>query len=366
VTAASPSAAPLTAILAGLGGLGEAWLPALTGPGAAALGVTLTAVCEPDAPRAAAALARRGLALPVHERLWDALAARPAIVVDCTTPNARLAIAREALLAGAHVLCVGPLAADEETAARLIGASARAPGHLAVAHEARHQPGLRQLRDLVRSGALGRPQTLRAELHAPPGADAGQAAMRHAMLRGPAIEAFDAARAILGADALSVACDARTPEGQPFAHAPEAHARFGMADGALFLFSGNRAEAGPPSSPHGMWRLTLSGGMARWDGAGPAEAWTLSPGSAPHPLPPPAALPDVPASLAGLVAAIRAGRRPETHVRDAAASLAMVLAAIRSADRDGRPEAVRRLGDLSDASGLSATGLASPRQPQEA
>ena len=371
MTHASPDAAPLTAVLAGLGGMGEAWLSALTGPEAATLGVTLTGVCEAEADRAVAALAHRGLSLPIHEGIADALSLRPDIVVDCTTPNARLAMTREALLSGAHVLCEGPLATDQETMAQLIGASARSPGHLAVNQSHRFQPGLRQLRSLVRAGTLGRPQTLLGDFHMAPRFGDIRNAMRHVLLRNMAVHAFDSARAILCADATFVACQERTPEGQPFQHAPEAHASFEMTDGSIFHFRGNWAEPGPPSSWHGSWRLTLSGGAARWNGKSLARAWTPAPadrhGPLPAPVPhilPPAAsgLTGLLGSLESLVMAIRAGRTPETHARDNAASLAMVFAAIRSAENSGRREPVRRLGDLSDASALLPPRRATPKE----
>ncbi len=353
---------PLTAVLAGLGGMGEVWLSALSGPEAVVLGVELVGVCDVDPDKAIALLAHRQHRVPAFEHFSDALALQPDILIDCTTPNARLAVTREALLAGSHVLCEKPLAADEKTAAQLIGAASRANGVLAVSQNRRFQPGLRQLRDLVRSRRLGSAQTLFADLHMAPRFGGFREAMRHVMLRDMAIHAFDGARCILGTDALSVSCLERTPAGQPFAHGPEIHAIFEMVDGSLFVFHGNWAEHGPPSSWNATWRLALSGGAARWDGEGVARAWTPAPSDAsgllpdalPHPLPPaPPEHSDILGSLESFVSAIRLGRPPETHARDNAASLAMVFAAMRSAENEGQRETVHRLRDVSDASGLS-------------
>lgn len=358
---AQPAVPPLDVMLVGLGGMGEVWLSALTGPEAEALGVRLAGVCELDAGRARAALEAKGVNVALHPDIGSALAERPDIVVDCTTPNARLAITREALLAGAHVLCEKPLAPDEETAAQLVGASARSRGHLAVSQNRRFQPGVRQLRDLVKRGDLGPPQSLICTLHMAPRFGGFRESMRHVMLRDMAIHAFDAARAILGADALCVRCVERTPEGSPFSHAPEAHALFEMGDGSLFAFGGNWAEIGPPTSWNGSWRLTLSRGSARWDGENPVRAWAAAPLDAPgflpdpveHVLPAPApALDDILGSLESLVRAIRDGTAPETNARDNSASLAMVFAAIRSAEKGGQAEPVRNLRHASDASAM--------------
>ena len=354
-------ATPLDVVLVGLGGMGEVWLSALIGPKAAALGVRLAGVCEMDTARGRTALHEAGGVVPLYDNITTALSSAPDIVIDCTTPNARLAITREALMAGAHVLCEKPLAADEDTAAQLIGASARSRGHLAVSQNRRFHPGLRQLRELVNRGDLGRPQSLMVNVHMAPRFGGFRQVMRHVMLRDMAIHAFDGARAVLGTDAVSVRCIERTPEGSLFADAPEVHALFEMSNGAMFSFYGNWAEIGPPTSWNGEWRLTLAQGAARWNGEEPAQAWVAAPPDAPgflpdsppHPLPEPEPhLLDILGSLESLVTAIRSGTVPETHARDNSASLAMVFAAIRSADKDGRTEPVHRLRDISDASAI--------------
>lgn len=348
----------LTILLAGVGSMGGVWLRALATPEAAAIGVRLVAVCESDPNRGAAALASAGLEVPHFAALDAALDHGADILIDCTTPNARMAIAAEALARGLHVLCEKPLALDEDTATRLAGVAARSTGWLAVSQNRRFQPGVRQLRDLVASGALGRPQTLSVTLHMVPAEAGFRQRMRHVMLRDMAIHAFDAARAILGANAATVSCLARSPSGATFAHGPEVHALFEMSDGTLFTFDGNWADLGPPTSWNGTWRLTFERGAARWDGDGPAQAWAPDPGgdgglflaARPHPLPPPPAeRSDILGSLESLVTAIRAGTPPETRVRDNARSLAMVFAAMASADADGRREAVRDLAHAGDA-----------------
>lgn len=91
-------------------------------PSASASGGTATSTRK----RAAAALAAAGLDLPLHRNVAEAIAGHD-LVIDATTPNARLLVTREALPAGAHALCEKPLAADEETTAQLLGLAARAP-----------------------------------------------------------------------------------------------------------------------------------------------------------------------------------------------------------------------------------------------
>lgn len=223
----------------------------------------------------------------------------------------------------------------------------------------RFQPGLRQLRALVGEGSLGRPQTLSATLHTASRFGGFRHERRYVMLRDMAIHAFDGARAILDADAVSVRCTERSPEGSRFRHRAEAHALFEMSDGSLFSFHGSWSEAGPPTRWNGERRVTLSHGAARWNGERPARAWREAPEDAPGFLPEalpvdlspaPEAMTDALGSLESLLRAIRAGAAPETRVRSNARSLAMVFAAVRSAEAGGRREPVRDLGLMGDAS----------------
>lgn len=354
-----PATSGLSALLVGLGGMGRVWLDALTGPAAERLGVRLVGLCDVDTDAARALLAGRGLALPVGASVADMLAEPPDLVIDCTPPNARAAIVGAALGSGAHVLCEKPLAPDAETAAHLVGLSTRSRGRLAVSQNRRFQPGVRALRDLVAAGSLGAATTLHCDLHMAPRFGGFREAMRHVMLRDMAIHAFDAARMVLGQDAVSVICVERTPPG-PFVHGSEVQALFEMSRGALFRFSGSWVEAGPPSSWNGAWRLSLERGAARWDGEGRPRFFGLAAADAPAFLPDAVALEvgspddggetDILGSLASFLGAIRSGTVPETNARDNANSLAMVFAAIRSAEALGRSERVERLSLRSDTS----------------
>jgi predicted dehydrogenase len=316
---------------------------ALAGPDAGRLGLRV-AVFDPDPARAQGMLDDLGIEAPVAADLGGALSASPDLVVDLTGPHARLAIAGEALRGGALVICEPPLAPDEGTLALLMGAAARAPGRLVVAHRARHLRGLRQLAALRASGALGEARALTIRLRA--------RESLHALLRGPAPDLLDAARAVLGTDALSAR--ASPPDG------PEAGVAFDMADGSTLSLLG--CAGGDPPGPEGDryvgdryvgdwhegdWHLVGARGETRWDG-GAVRAWA---GGTPLALPEPAWRPRGPAGvLHEVVAALRAGRAPLPSARDSAASLLMAFAARRSAARGGRPEPARGLASDASAS----------------
>jgi UDP-2-acetamido-3-amino-2,3-dideoxy-glucuronate N-acetyltransferase len=90
--------------------------------------------------------------------LWEEMLADPAVaaLAIATPPVSHFSLAREALLAGKHVLVEKPLAlklADAEELAAL----ARSVGRrLMVGHQLQYHPAYRELSRLVRDGALGR------------------------------------------------------------------------------------------------------------------------------------------------------------------------------------------------------------------
>ena len=298
------------------------WLPALTGPEAATAGLVLAALCDLGPASTAAPL--HSFAVPDMLCAGDLTAlvsASPDIIIDATSPLARLAITRAAMRAGAHVLCHPPLAMDAETALALVGAAARAPGLFAMGYQWRHRAGLRQLRNVVASGAMGNPLAMQVDL------GEGDALVSQSLLRGPAGEACDAARFILGCDALAV-------RGGGIAKG----LCFDMGTGVTFqLSAGTGAES---------WSLKLEGGTFVCQGSGPARAE-----SGGHVLPDPALTPEgLFGALSNLVKAIRDKGKPAVGPRSAAASHAMGLAAQRCLGHGGREETVMPLGLMGDAS----------------
>jgi predicted dehydrogenase len=77
-------------------------------------------------------------------------------VVVATPPGSHAAVAHRALEAGKHVLVEKPLATSVEDAERLVKAAAEHGRHLMVGHTFEYNAAVWKLRELVRSGALGR------------------------------------------------------------------------------------------------------------------------------------------------------------------------------------------------------------------
>ncbi len=88
-------------------------------------------------------------------RLEDVLADVDAVVIS-TPPGTHAGLARTAIEAGKHVLVEKPLATSVEDAELLVKTAARCGTQLMVGHTFEYNAAVWKLRELVRSGALGR------------------------------------------------------------------------------------------------------------------------------------------------------------------------------------------------------------------
>jgi predicted dehydrogenase len=77
-------------------------------------------------------------------------------VLVATPPASHVTVAMQALAAGKHVLVEKPLATSVADAEALVAAAADNDLQLMVGHTFEYNPAVRQLRDIIRSGQLGR------------------------------------------------------------------------------------------------------------------------------------------------------------------------------------------------------------------
>jgi predicted dehydrogenase len=117
-------------------------------------GLELRGICDRSQDRLTDA-ARR-FAAPVHLDA-AALLADPAVelVVVGVPPALHASAVLECLAAGKHVVCEKPFALREEDADRMLAAAADGGRMLTVYQSRRWDPDFRELRDVVRSGAIG-------------------------------------------------------------------------------------------------------------------------------------------------------------------------------------------------------------------
>jgi len=330
------------AVVAGCGAMSRGWLKAIAET--PALKSRITIVGLNDISRSAAERLAGEFQL-TDATISDDLGAlldetRPDLLLDVVIPGARRDVVRLGLARGCHVLSEKPMAASLDEARELVGLAASAGRTHAVVQNRRYNPGVRRIRRLIESNALGDITALHADFFI--GAHFGgfRDAMQNVLLLDMAIHTFDAARFMAGKEPRAVYCHETNPRGSWYAHGAAANAIFEFSDDVTFTYRGSWAAEGASTSWEGAWRIIGSRGTLLWDGAERFEANVVDGDDGFHrPLraidvPPPAdeAQTRGHASVIGdFVAAIERGSVPETVGSDNLKSLAMVFAAIESA-----------------------------------
>lgn len=334
-----PAEAPLTAVLAGCGGISRAWLNAIREmPDVRMIG--FVDLVEDAARSRATEYGWTDAAIGTS--LAPVLAAtKPDIVFDCTIPEAHVSVTTEALAAGYHVLGEKPLA-DSMAHARQMVAAAQASGKVyAVMQNRRYDPNIRRLAAFLDSGALGQITTIHCDFFI--GAHFGgfRDRMEHVLLLDMAIHTFDAARFIARADPAAVYAHEWNPAGSWYDHDASAVAVFEMRGGMVYTYRGSWCAEGLNTTWESDWRIIGTEGSVRWDGATGFQAETVKGRGGFRSDMQPVELPavDLPEKTGGhagcirdFVRCIRTGETPETICTDNIKSLAMVFGAIESAD----------------------------------
>jgi len=329
-----PDGGPLRAVLVGAGMLGPYWArELLEHPD-----TELAGWVDLDVGRVRAAAARLAVdGVPtgaVLEEMLDAEA--PDFVVNVTAPTAHHAVTMAALDRGLAVLSEKPMAATLPAAVEMVAAAERAGRLFMVSQNRRYMPELAAFRDTV--ARLGQLSSLSCDFFLGFREGAPDFLFRFAqpLLLDMAIHLFDGARAITGADPVSVYCDAYNPPWSWYDGPAAAHAVFRLSGDIRFTFDGNWAADGASTSWTGAWRAVGEHGTATWDGKGAPEVHP-GPGvriaaSVPIPLPrEPGRFLGLEGALNDFVGALRTGAVPQGECHDNLRSLAMCHAAVESA-----------------------------------
>ncbi len=332
----------LRAVVAGCGGMSNAWLKAATQI------ADLEVVGLVDI-REEAALKRKeeyGLSRAVTGTDLDAVLAQtqPDMVFDVTVPEAHVDVTLTALKRGCHVLGEKPMADSMDNARRMVAAAQQAGKLYAVIQNRRYTPYIRRVREFLRAGEIGRLTTVNCDFYI--GAHFGgfRDRMEHVLLLDMAIHTFDQARFLTGADPEAVYCHEWNPAGSWYDHDASAIAIFEMrtrnGDAIVYTYRGSWCAEGLNTSWEGDWRFIGDKGSARWDGGAGFQAQVVSETGGFFSKHRDAALPDLDtagkdnghASLINeFVQCVRDGSIPDTICTDNIKSLAMVFGAIESA-----------------------------------
>ncbi len=268
------------------------------------------------------------------------LETKPDLLFDIVVPAARRDVAAIGLAYGCHVLSEKPMATSLDEARELREVAEAAGRVHAIVQNRRYIAGVRRIRRLIDSGALGALTSLHADFFV--GAHFGgfRDEMRNVLLLDMAIHTFDAARYMAGRDAIAVYCQENNPRGSWYAHGAAANAIFDLTDGITFTYRGSWAAEGANTSWESSWRFIGTRGTLLWDGADGFDARVVDGGEgffrplAPIEVPPPADAAEThghASVIAEFVDAIESRRAPETDGSDNIKSLAMVFGAIESA-----------------------------------
>lgn len=333
----------LTAVLAGCGSMSRGWLSAISEHPLLLGKVQVVGLVDLDRATAEARAAEFGLGDAVIGTDLDAVLARtkPDLLFDVVIPAARADVVATGLRHGCHVLSEKPMATSLE-AGKTMMAQAKAAGRVhAVVQNRRFIAGVRRIRRLIESGAIGQLASLNCDFFI--GAHFGgfRDEMEHVLLLDMAIHTLDAARFMSGKTPEAVYCLETNPPGSWYRQGAAANAIFEFSDNVVFNYRGSWAAEGANTSWESAWRIVGSKGTLLWDGADNFEAKVVVASDSGFlrdlteiDVPPPADEDQThghASVIAEFIAAIETRRPPETISSDNIKSLAMVFAAIESA-----------------------------------
>jgi predicted dehydrogenase len=327
--------APLRILQVGAGSMGRTWLHTI----ANSPDVELVGLVDLDLELAQRVGEDELAALvPVARTLTELKAVTGAdAVVNVTVPEAHNAVNEEALRAGLPVLCEKPIASTVADAQYIAGVAEETGKLLMISQSRRYLNQFSALQQAT--GELGRIASVSCEFARAPHFGGFREEMPHPLLVDMAIHQFDSARALLGADPVSVYCESYNPGWSWFAGDAAATAIFEFPGGARFVFHGSWVAPGQETSWNSRWRVSGERGTALWDGddapstGGPVQLVAV--GDDPE---------QTAGSLAEFVTCVRTGTPSQSDARSNVASLAMVEAAVRSATERRRVELAEVLG----------------------
>jgi predicted dehydrogenase len=330
---ATVSEAPIKIIQVGAGSMGRAWLRNLVN----SPDVELVGLVDLDVELAGKAAEETGHpGLPVATSLFELGVGDGFLadaVVNVTIPGAHAATSEQALFAGLPVLCEKPIAPTVATGLGMVAAAEAADQLLMISQSRRYFTGFDQLRALT--GELGALGSVSVEFFKAPHFGGFRDAMDHPLLVDMAIHTFDAARALLGSNPVSVYCEAYNPSWSWYAGDAAANAIFEFEDGVRVSYDGSWCAPGQETSWNGRWRISGEHGTAGWDGDGEATIDRVD--GAGSKITEASEQPEqIAGSLADFVRCLRTGASPQTVAAANVLSLAMVEAAVTSAARQER------------------------------
>ena len=327
-------------IIAGAGGISNAWFPPLREEG-----VTVAAVVDLDPERARAQVEKYGLTdVAIYADQAKAMAANTAdFLLDLTIPDAHPAVTCAALEAGLPVIGEKPMAATLDQARRMVETSERTGKLYMVSQSRRWEPHHDSLARTVAAGRIGQLTALHCDFFLAAHFGGFRDAMDHPLILDMAVHHFDLARLFSGLDAVSVYAEEFNPAGSWYAGGAAADCWFEMAGGVRFNYRGSWCAEGCRTSWNGDWRVLGTRGTLLCAADQPprgevvaAESGFMRDAAEVEVVPSPLEHSEMRGALREMLRHLRTGERPQTECSKNLNSLLMVLAAVESSRRGRR------------------------------
>jgi predicted dehydrogenase len=247
-----------------------------------------------------------------------------------------------ALGRGLHVLTEKPLAMTMAEAREIVRAARRVPAAVVMVDQNyRWRPETRTLRQAIRGGRIGAVGAIGHEYRQPitrTTTDAWREQMPHPFLHDMAPHHFDLLRACTGLECVQVMAAGARPAWNWYQGLPGVDAILSFERGVSASYTGTMVARGLATPQNGIVTVVGEDGTLRLEADSQVRCYREN--AAPE-LIASVAMPftDLAATLREFLAAIREGRKPETHLEDNVRTLAMVEAAIRSVE-SGQPVGV--------------------------
>ncbi|WP_165367462.1 Gfo/Idh/MocA family protein, partial [Phytoactinopolyspora endophytica] len=256
----TPTSPPVRLVQVGAGAMGQAWLRTISASPDTEM-VGLVDLDQEAARRGADAAGMPHLPTGTSaSRLARDVGADA--VVNVTVPVAHHPVNLEALFAGLPVLCEKPIAPNVAQALSMVAAAELSGQLLMISQSRRYYGTIRRLRSAIHD--LGVVGSVGCEFFKAPHFGGFREQMDHPLLVDMAIHHFDAARFLIGAEPISVYCDAYNPGWSWYAGDAAAVAAFEFTGGTRFVYNGSWCAPGEETSWNGRWRISAETGSALW------------------------------------------------------------------------------------------------------
>lgn len=322
------------AVIVGAGGMARAWGRALKKAGIEVCGWVDIVPGKAEEAYAEVDLPKGWCGTDLKKVLVEFM---PDFVVDVTIPEAHCETVVTALEMGFPVLGEKPMAHSMEAAGMMVTASKKSGKLYMVSQSRRYLEGMEVYRPAVQ--ALGPLMTCTTSFFVGPHFGGFRDEMDSPLLLDMAIHHFDAARAILGCNPVSVYAEEYNPDWSWYQGSASANCLFEFEGGLRWNYAGSWCAEGNAVSWNGDWRVIGRDGWASWDGERAFDGEEVLGGDGFFketkrrdfsPLPTDYAG-GIDGSLKEFLSAMESGKAPQGECSDNIYSLAMVFAAIKSA-----------------------------------